>query len=159
MLLKRSRTTVAAVHSIFRILLSSLLLLHRRIYHSERRTSVSKGSHKYAYCGRSAVNEESHIVQANSRNRILSMGPKMLYVTIGSDIRQLLTVVRCCACKERSGLISDYSTPSTCFKNGCDHRYCKSCEWMVESEFRTVHPTEILDETQHEYLNGVATSG
>jgi hypothetical protein len=76
------------------------------------------------------------------------MAPKMLYVTTTSGGRQLLTVVRCCACTERSGLISDYSTPNTCFQNGCGHSYCSSCKWMVEGEFRTIHPVEIHDETQ-----------
>ncbi len=76
------------------------------------------------------------------------MGPKLFYVTIGSGARQLLTVVRCCTCNERSGLVSDYSTPSTCFRNGCMHGYCEDCEWMVEGEFRKVLPDEIRDETK-----------
>jgi hypothetical protein len=77
-----------------------------------------------------------------------SMGPKLLYVTITSGGSQLLTVVRCCRCDHRSGLLSDYSTPSTCFRNGCLHAYCANCEWIVEGEFRKVSPDEIRDDTK-----------
>jgi len=76
------------------------------------------------------------------------MSPKILYVTISGGGRQLMNVVRCCKCKERSGLVSDYSTPNTCFRHGCEHVYCFYCQWLVEGVFRTVHPIEIHDETK-----------
>jgi len=78
------------------------------------------------------------------------MGPKLLYVKYSSGASQLLNVVECCACNERSGLVSDYSTPSTCFRNSCMHGYCANCQWMVEGEFQKVLRGEIRDDTKRD---------
>lgn len=62
------------------------------------------------------------------------------------------------------GLPSDYSTPYQClgFSGGhqtaneeetervpCRHVYCLGCQWLVNGEFRVLHPIEIRDETNY----------
>lgn len=79
------------------------------------------------------------------------MALKLLFVVLSGGARQLLTVVKCCACKERSGLVSDYSTPITCFRHGCEHNYCSNCEWLVEGQFQTIDGLKIVNETKPDF--------
>src|SRR6266480_7613740 len=82
---------------------------HYRIYRTQSRlitTTQSKREIDNSRFDQSSL-DSKQIAQPTTKHL---MGPKLLYAVTSSGGRQLMTVVKCCACNERSGLVSDYST-------------------------------------------------